>query len=68
MLGQGTHVGQDTRNSLIYCDKRLVATIGLEDIIIVDSGDAVLVIPRDRAQDVGALVKQLRERGLTDYL
>ena len=47
---------------------KLVATIGVDDLVIVDTGDALLVIPKDRAQDVGQLVKQLRAEGLDDYL
>jgi len=37
-------------------------------MIVVDTGDAVLVLPKSRAQEVGALVKALRERGLEGYL
>jgi mannose-1-phosphate guanylyltransferase len=60
-------VGLDTTRSLVY-SKRLVATIGLEDFIIVDTDDALLVLPKSRAQDVSALVKELRARGLERYL
>jgi mannose-1-phosphate guanylyltransferase len=47
---------------------RLVATIGVQDLIVVDTEDVVLVCPRDRAQEVKALVDQLRERGQDAYL
>ncbi len=67
-LGQGHHVGLDTSNSLIYSKGRLVATIGLENLIVVDTDDAILVLPKERAQDVSALVKELRVRGFGDYL
>ena len=42
---------------------RLIATIGLRDLIVVDTPDAVLVCPRERAQDVKKLVDELKERG-----
>ncbi|NYT94143.1 sugar phosphate nucleotidyltransferase [Salinispora sp. H7-4] len=42
---------------------RLVATVGVHDLIVVDTPDAVLVCPRDRAQDVKQLVDELKERG-----
>jgi mannose-1-phosphate guanylyltransferase len=68
VLGQGQHVGLGTSRSLIYSEHRLVTTIGLEDMIVVDVGDAVLILPKSRAQDVSALVKELRARGLEQYL
>ncbi|MCD6289219.1 MAG: mannose-1-phosphate guanylyltransferase [Anaerolineae bacterium] len=64
----GRHVGVDTRNSLIYSPDRLIATVGLENIVIVDTGDAILVCPKDRAQDVKRVVKYLEEQGLYDVL
>ncbi|MEU8026858.1 mannose-1-phosphate guanylyltransferase [Micromonospora haikouensis] len=42
---------------------RLVAALGVHDLIVVDTPDAVLVCPRDRAQDVKALVDELKDRG-----
>lgn len=47
---------------------RLVAAVGLRGLCIVDSGDALLVVPRDRAQDVRAVVEALRARGRIDKL
>jgi mannose-1-phosphate guanylyltransferase len=42
---------------------RLVSVLGMHDIIVVDTPDAVLVCPRERAQDVKRLVEELKERG-----
>ena len=53
----------DVRNSLIYSSGRLIAAIGLEDVIVVDTGDATLICPRDRAQDVRKIVERLKEQG-----
>ncbi|MBF9130348.1 mannose-1-phosphate guanylyltransferase [Plantactinospora sp. S1510] len=47
---------------------RLVAGLGLRDLIVVDTPDAVLVCPRDRAQDVKKLVDELKERGEENYV
>ena len=48
--------------------QRLVAAVGLRDLCVVDAGDAVLVVPRDRAQDVRAVVDALKARGRDDKL
>ncbi len=63
----------DGRNNLVRAlrstaKKRLVVTVGVNDLCVIDTDDAVLVIPRDRAQDVRLAVDTLRERGLTDQL
>jgi mannose-1-phosphate guanylyltransferase len=47
---------------------RLVAALGVRDLIVVDTPDVVLVCPRDRAQDVKKLVDELRDRGDHEYL
>jgi mannose-1-phosphate guanylyltransferase len=65
---QGESVLIDTRDSLVLGERRLIATIGLEDMIIVDTEDALLVCPRSRAQDVKLVVEALRRAGKTRYL
>jgi mannose-1-phosphate guanylyltransferase len=67
------HLGLETQGSLILGASgrpgRLVATVGLSDVVIVDTEDVLLVCPRERSQDVRALVDQLRQRaGGSDYL
>lgn len=64
----GKHIGIDTTGSLLYSSGRLIATIGLRDIIVVDTGDAVLVCPRARAQEVKDLVDELRRKQKDEYL
>ena len=46
---------------------RLVAALGVRDLIVVDTPDAVLVCPRDRAQDVKALVDELKAGARTGW-
>ena len=45
---------------------RTVAVVGLEDVVVIDTPDALLVVSRDRAQDVKAVVDRLKETGRTD--
>jgi mannose-1-phosphate guanylyltransferase len=68
VMAQTQHIGLDSSGCLVSAPGKLVTTIGVDDLVIVDTGDALLVLPRKRAQDVGALVKELRARGLTRYL
>lgn len=58
----GQHVGIDTRDTLIYGNGRVIATIGLENFVIVDTHDVLMICPRDRVQDVKALVAQIRQQ------
>ncbi len=60
-LGDGEHIGVDTVGCLIHSDNRLVATVGISDLVIVDTPDALLIIPRERAQDVKKIVEKLNE-------
>ena len=65
---EGSTILVDTTGSLILGSRRLVAAIGLDDMIIVDTEDALLVCPRSRAQDVRKVVEALRRAGKTGYL
>jgi mannose-1-phosphate guanylyltransferase len=65
---EGESVLVDTTGSLILGDRRLIAAIGLEDMIIIDSEDALLVCPRSRAQDVRKVVEALKRARKTRYL
>ncbi len=44
-------------------DGKLIALVGVQDLVVVDAGDALLIVPRERAQDVREVVAALRERG-----
>jgi len=58
----------DTKNSLIQSNDRLIAAVGLEDVIIVDTGDALVVCAKDSAQDVKKVVNWLEENNRSDLL
>src|SRR6187397_2613178 len=54
----GQVVTTDTANCIIHSDDRLTAVVGVEDLVVVSTADAVLVIPRQRAENVRALVEK----------
>ncbi|MGN6565690.1 MAG: mannose-1-phosphate guanylyltransferase [Thermomicrobiales bacterium] len=63
------HVAIDTHGSIVVpASGRIVATLGVHDIVVVDTEDAVLVCPRDRAQDVRRLVDALKAQGRDAHL
>ncbi len=64
----GEHVGVDTGSSLLYSPKRLIATVGLNNMIVIDTDDAILVCPKERAQEVKKLVEALQKRDKSQYL
>lgn len=59
----GQHIGLETRDSLIYVDRerRLIVTIGVEDLVVVDTDDVLLVCRKDQAQKVREIVDKLSE-------
>lgn len=64
----GEYVGIDSNSVLIYSPHRLIATIGLENMIIVDTGDVLLICPKDRAQEVKQIVEELHKQKKDQYL
>jgi mannose-1-phosphate guanylyltransferase len=64
------HLALDTHNTLIYSktDERLVVTIGLDDIVIVDAGDVLMVCQVDQSQKVKDVVEHLKKHHQEKYL
>jgi len=60
---QGTHLAEDTSSTLVFGNHRLVATLGVENLVIVDTDDVLLVCSRSRAQDVRRIVQRLKDGG-----
>lgn len=58
----------DTQRTLVFGGKRLIATIGLEDLIIVDTEDALMVCKRGQEQQVKEIVNQLKAKGRKELL
>jgi mannose-1-phosphate guanylyltransferase len=65
---RGTVIPIDAARSVVFGNGRLVALVGLDDVIVVDTPDALLVCHRDRAQDVRRVVDELARRRLEAYL
>jgi mannose-1-phosphate guanylyltransferase/mannose-6-phosphate isomerase len=63
---RGDVVALDVENSLIHSDNRLTAVVGVKDLVVVATSDAVLVMPRERAQDVRDLVEDLKRARRTE--
>ncbi len=59
---------QDTRDTLVFGDRRLIATLGVEGLIIVDTDDALLVADRSRSQDVREVVEDLKRANRSEHL
>src|SRR5262245_1122784 len=65
---RGQAVAIDSRGCVVDAPSRLVALLGVNDLVVVDTADAILVCRKDRAQDVRLLVDELRRRRLARYL
>ncbi len=59
----GPVVAVDSENCLIHAEERLTAVLGIRDLIVVTTPDAVLVVPRERAEEVKGLVALLKQAG-----
>jgi mannose-1-phosphate guanylyltransferase/mannose-6-phosphate isomerase len=64
----GDVIALDTRDCLLRGEDRLLAALGVSDMVVVATDDAVLVCPRERAQDVGGLVAELKQRARPETL
>ena len=65
---RGLGLVEDSRGNYVDCGGKLVALLGVKDLIIVDTPDALLIADRSRAQEVGDLVKRLEREGREDLL
>jgi len=65
--GSGERVAIDTRNTFVHSEDRMVATIGIDNLVIVDTRDAVLVAHKDHLQKVKEVVAELKARGHDSY-
>lgn len=65
---EGEHVLIDSRNCMIHSPGKLVAAVGLEDMVVIETEDAILICPKARSQDVKLIVERLKQMGKTEYL
>lgn len=69
MITRGKHLDIDSKNSLVYGQSKLITTIGLEDIVIVDTDDAILIARRDQVSTkIKKLLEKMKENGEEKYL
>ncbi|NWF56054.1 MAG: NTP transferase domain-containing protein [Syntrophaceae bacterium] len=66
--GESGVLALESSGCLIRGERSLIAVLGLKDVVVVEAGDALLVCPRDRSQDVRRVLQQLKERGPRQYL
>ena len=64
----GKFTGIDSSNCIVISDEQLVATLGISDLIIVATPQAILICSKDRAQEVKKIVKKLADSELEEYL
>lgn len=64
----GEHVTIDVRDSLMLAPGKLIAAIGVSNLVVVEDGDVLLIMPRERAQDVKKVLDALKAEGRTGYL
>ena len=60
---QGDVLAEDTRNAFLVAQHRCLATVGLDNVVVVETADAVLVASKDKAQNVKAIVDRLKDSG-----
>jgi mannose-1-phosphate guanylyltransferase len=68
LTGGGKAIFEDTENSLVYSPQKLVALVGIKDLIIVETKDALLICKKGRSQDVKKIVDKLDADRQKKYL
>lgn len=71
VIGEGDEVhtlAVNAHNNLIHADKRLVALAGVDNMIVIDTPEILMIVPKDQSQDVKKLVERLKEEKQTEYL
>jgi mannose-1-phosphate guanylyltransferase/mannose-6-phosphate isomerase len=63
----GDVITQDSTNTLVHASGRLVSVVGLDDVVVIETADAVMVADRSRSQDVKKIVAQLDKAGRTEH-
>ena len=62
------HILIDTNNSIIEGNERMIAAIGLKDMVVVDTKDVLLICPKEKCQQIKNLVEQLKKEGKDEFL
>jgi mannose-1-phosphate guanylyltransferase len=64
----GDVIAQDTERTLVRADSRLVATVGVKDLVIIETKDALLVAHKDKVQDVKKVVERIKGDGRHEHM
>lgn len=62
------YIDYDSSGNLVYADSGVIATLGLKDMIVIKTGDAILVTPKSRSQEVKKIVEELKKNNKKSYL
>lgn len=68
IVSRGRHLDLGSERCFIHGEDKLIATIGLEDTVVIESKDAILVAHKDKVQDIKKVIETLKEKGLHHYL
>lgn len=64
----GEHIGSNTENSLVIGGNKLIVTVGVKDIVVIDTDDVILICDKNSAQDVKKIVEALQAKGDNSHL
>lgn len=67
-VSAGPHFALDATGNYLWSPKKFAAVIGVDNLVVVETDDAILICPRDRSQDVGKIVKHLEQQKLRKLL
>jgi mannose-1-phosphate guanylyltransferase len=65
---QGAIMTMESRGNVVFCEEKLCVLLGVDDLIVVDTEEALLVCPVNRAQDIGRILDLMKQRGMEQYL
>jgi mannose-1-phosphate guanylyltransferase len=68
MVVKGHHIGIDDENCLIYSEEKMIATLGLKDMVIVETSDVIFIAHKQHAHEVKKILEKLKEEGKYFYL
>lgn len=67
-ISRGYHIDIDSENCLVYGGEKMIATVGLENVVVIDTPDAILIADKSKSQDVKKLLEKFKEEGKHLYL
>jgi mannose-1-phosphate guanylyltransferase/mannose-6-phosphate isomerase len=67
-IRKGNTIDIGSKDSIVFAGERLIATLGLKDMVVVDTPDATLVTPKERVQEIRRIVEELKRDGREEHL